>query len=272
MSARRARVTAGAFCLALVGALAVSLLLQLAPPATRALSLVGEAAQLALCAAAAAFLCARAGTRLFCRPALTPFGGVCVALCFLVAVNNLPWLALLSGDARVAAGGGEILLFALVCLLTAIFEELLFRGFLFPLCLARLSHAGNGAWGRVLAVLLSSAVFGLGHLLNLAVGAALSDTLLQVGYSFLVGAAAAVLLLHTRNLSVPILFHAVYNFGGLLIPRLGEGRLFDRPTVLFTLALAVLTAACLAVSLFLGEKRGPFAPKRQEKIGKTERF
>ena len=269
MSARRNRAAAIVFCFALIGALAVSLVMRLAPPATAALSLAGEATSLALCAIAAATLCARAGRRLFARPAITPFGGLCVALCFLVAANNLPWLALLTGAARVTAGGGEILLFALVCLLTAVFEELLFRGFLFSLCLARFTRGGRG---RLAAILLSSAVFALSHLFNLAAGANLPGTLLQVGYSFLVGCAAAVLMLHTHNLVVPILFHAVYNFGGLLIPRLGEGQMFDRPTVIFTAALAILTAALLALSLFWGKKDGFFTPAEQEKTGNTERF
>ncbi len=262
MSARHGRAAGIAFILCLVGATGIGLALLLVPPATLALTLLGEVSQLALCAAAAAILCVRGRMPLFCRPQMSPFGWVCALLCFLVALNNLPWLALLSGAACVSAGAGEVALFALFCLLTAVFEELLFRGFLFPLCLGRLP---SGKWGRLTAILLSSAIFALSHLLNLAAGATLIGTLLQVGYSFLVGAAAAVLLLHSRNLTLPIAFHALYNFGGLLIPRLGEGRLFDRPTVIITAIIATVTAVCLTVSLFCGKKEDFFCPQDRKR-------
>lgn len=230
------------FLAALLLALAVGITARLLPGAGRGAQLGLEAAETTLLAVAAAVLCARSGLPLFGRARLSPYLGLCVALGFLVAVNNLPWLALASGRAWVSAGGGESALFALLCLATAAFEELLFRGFLFPLCLRRLR---GSARGRIGAILLSSGVFALAHLLNLIGGAGVGATLLQVGYSFLVGCAAAVLLLITRNLAVPMLFHAVYNFGGLLVPRLGQGVLFDGITVAVTALLGAATAICL---------------------------
>ena len=215
-----------------------------------ATALAIETAESALCAVAALALCLRAGQRLWppkgrrlAFPAPCPLlFPVCAALCFLVAINNLPFLSLLAGRAQVTAEVGRVLLFAASCLATATFEELLFRAFLFPLCLRR--------WRPLTAVLVSSAAFGAAHLFNLAAGAGIPATLLQVGYSFLVGAAAAILFLVSRNILLPILFHAVYNFGGLLVNRLGEGQIFDTPTVILTVILAVVCAVFLLFALF----------------------
>ncbi len=215
-----------------------------------AAALALEALTSILCAAAVLPLCLRAECRLWPRRGegfafpspCPPIFRICAILCFLVALNNLPLLSLLTARARVTAGGGRILLFACSCLATALFEELFFRGLLFPLCLRR--------WRVLPAALLSSAVFGAAHLFNLAAGASVPEALLQVGYSFLVGCAAAMLLLFSRSILLPILFHAVYNFGGLLVARLGEGQIFDTPTVIFTAVLAVICAVCLLFALF----------------------
>jgi membrane protease YdiL (CAAX protease family) len=165
-----------------------------------------------------------------------------------VALNNFPIATLLiHRTATVTAGGEAVLSFLLVCLGTALFEELLFRGFLLPLCLDRLGYTRRG---RFLSVLLSSAVFGAFHLLNLLAGADPGATLLQVGYSFLIGCVAAVLCCVTGRLLVPILFHFVYNAGGYLVPRLGQGPLFDTPTVLVTVFLSLGCAALAFLALF----------------------
>jgi uncharacterized BrkB/YihY/UPF0761 family membrane protein len=73
----------------------------------------------------------------------------------------------------------------------------------------------------------------------LAQGASVGATLLQVGYSFLVGAMCAVVLLLCGSVLPCILLHAVYDFGGLLIPTLGSGRIWNAPTVVLTAALSV---------------------------------
>lgn len=170
-----------------------------------------------------------------------------LAAAFLVALNNFPWIALVSGRAQITAAPEALALFALGCLGIGVFEELLFRGFLLPLLLDRLPQTRGG---RLWAVLLSSAVFGLVHLLNLFGGNDPMATLLQVGYSFLVGAAAAVLLLLTGNIVAPVLFHTLYDIGGRLISACGTGGIWDTPTVILTAAVAVFaTAALTAVYL-----------------------
>ena len=118
--------------------------------------------------------------------------------------------------------------------------------FLFTLPFSRNTYVVEkylfGMLGTVLIVLLSSALFGLTHLLNLFSGAAVGATALQVGYSFLIGCMLAVVYLHTGSLCGCIFLHAVYNFGGMLVPTLGQGAFADiwnLPTVLITAVLAV---------------------------------
>lgn len=189
-----------------------------------------------------------------CRPVCREWrkNALPVALAFLVCLNNLPALALLSGAARVTAPAGTVLLFVLSCLAVAALEEALFRGLLLPLLLARMGRDRRGVF---FAVLLSSALFGAVHFFNLAAGAALPAVLLQVGYSFLTGCMFAVLYLLGGGLLLPMVAHALYNFGGLLVPTLGAGTLWDTPTVVLTVALSLLAAAALSRALWRATDR-----------------
>lgn len=173
-----------------------------------------------------------------------------IVIAFAVACNNLPILSLLQGSAYLTASLPDILLFACGCLSVALFEELLFRGLLFPLLLR---HFPDTRGGRLLALLLSSAAFALLHLLNLP--AAGPAALLQVGYSFLIGCLTAVLFLLGRGLLLPVLFHALYNFCGMLVPNCGTGLLWDLPTVVLTVLLSLLAAALLGAAYFTGPGR-----------------
>ncbi len=237
------------FILSLAGAFGLSLLYIFAPPAEIIPALLLECGQNTLCAVAAAVLACTGGVPLFPPHKPTRLGVAAILCTAAVALNNFPWEALFSGTLRVSAPVVAVFLFALVCLSTAVLEELLFRGFLLPLCASRMPGGRRGQFG---AVLLSSAVFSLAHLLNLATGAGVGATLLQVGYSFLVGCAAAVLFLVSGTLAAPILFHAVYNFGGRLFYRLGEGVTFGIPTVALTAALVTVSAVLLFFTLFCG--------------------
>lgn len=156
-----------------------------------------------------------------------------------VAVNNAPILALITGTARVDRT--DLLpLFALESLLIGTFEELAFRGVLFPALLEKRRGTRRGIF---LTAVVSSALFGLIHLANLAEGAGFGGTILQVGYSFLIGGMCAIVLLKTGNLLLCILLHGVYDFGGHLISTLGSGSLWDTPTVVITAVLAVAVTA-----------------------------
>lgn len=180
-----------------------------------------------------------------------------------VVVNNLPILALLSGSARVDRSD-LVWLFALDSLMIGLFEELAFRGVLFPVLLESRCQTQRGI--RLTAV-VSSAVFGLIHLVNLLEGAGFAPTVLQVGYSFLIGGMCTVVLLKTGNLIFCILLHAIYDFCGGLLPTLGSGSWWDIPTVIFTAVLAVAVTAWMLYLLFriTPEEAGRIFPNKKEK-------
>lgn len=170
---------------------------------------------------------------------------------FAVALNNLPTVALLTGAAQVTRPLPALLLYALGCLAIGLFEELAFRGVLLPLLLQKMRPSRTG---RFLAVLISSAAFGIIHLLNLAYGAGVGATLLQVGYSFLIGGLMSALVLATGRILPAVLCHALYDFCGRLVPVCGEGRLWDAPTVTVTVLLAIAVAVSVA-AFFLDRGR-----------------
>ena len=167
---------------------------------------------------------------------------------FLVVVNNLPILSMIGGDAYlVHTAPVYILWFAAECLAIGLFEELAFRGVIF-LMLAAGRHTTRKGLFR--SLILSSAVFGGVHLINIFMGAGIGPTILQIGYSFLIGAMCSVVLLKTRNVWLCVVLHAVYDFCGNLMPTLGTGTWWDTPTVIFTAVLAVATTVYLVWQFF----------------------
>ena len=168
---------------------------------------------------------------------------------FLVVVNNLPILSMIGGDAYLVHNAPVYLLwFAAECLAIGLFEELAFRGVIF-LMLAAGRHTTRK--GLFWSLILSSAVFGGVHLINIFMGAGIGPTILQIGYSFLIGAMCTVVLLKTRNVWLCVVLHAVYDFCGNLMPTLGTGTWWDTPTVIFTAVLAVATTVYLVWQFLL---------------------
>ncbi len=181
--------------------------------------------------------------RVVSRPRLEHLAVLLPALA--VSVNNFPILGVAQGTVWIQRSD-LIWLFALDCLLIGVFEELAFRGVLLPSLLERYGSTQKGFRWTVIG---SSAAFGLIHLVNLAEGAGFGATLLQVGYSFLIGGMCAIVLLKSGNLLYCILLHAVYDFGGRFL-MIGGGRLWDTPTVIVTAVLAVIVTVWM-VSVFL---------------------
>ncbi len=182
------------------------------------------------------------GMRLWNRPAR----GTCFVLlpALAVVVNNFPFWGLLSGQAQVVHT--DLLpLFLVDCLFIGMFEELAFRGVLFLAILEkRRSTRRQIFWTTV----ISSELFGLVHLANLLEGGG-PAVILQVGYSFLIGGMCAIVLLKSGNLIFSILLHTVFDIGGRLIDTLGEGRIWNLPTVVVTAVLGVAVAAWLLYAL-----------------------
>lgn len=163
---------------------------------------------------------------------------------FAVVINNMPILSLIWGDAYIIKGGNYMFWFVMECLAIGLFEEAAFRGVI----LLSAAEQRHGTKKELLvAVLLSSAIFGGVHLVNLFAGAGLGSVIRQIGYSFLIGAMCSVVLLKTANIWLCVLLHAVYDFCGNLVPTLGAGTWWDVPTIVFTVILALGVTAYMLV-------------------------
>ena len=170
--------------------------------------------------------------RLLCLPAL------------VIAVNNFPLVALFARTAGVTDPVGA-LLFAVECIGVGLFEEAAFRALIFPFLLGR---TGTGRRGRVIAVLLSSAMFGALHLVNL-LGGFSWGVFLQVGYSFLIGCMLAVCMFRGAGALYCAFVHALFNFGGNLVTgarELGFGSFADIWCTEEVILTAVVGVAAIA--------------------------
>lgn len=178
-----------------------------------------------------------------CRYRLFGFGMKLKALlvsipAFLVVINNLPIIGLATGNAYLTHTGRYIWLYALESFAIGLFEELAFRGVLFPAILEKQrSSTRRIFWATV----ISSALFGGVHLFNLFAGGSPGSVLLQVGYSFLIGGMCSVVLLKTKNIWICVALHTIFDFNGFLVPTLGDGIIWDAATVAVTAVLGVAT-------------------------------
>ena len=159
---------------------------------------------------------------------------LCLIPAAAVAVNNFPLIGLFTGAATVDAGLSDVLLLAAQSAAVGLFEELAFRGFLFPIVLR--TFRGHSV---LLPTVLSSGVFAAVHLVNLLSGMSPAAVLLQTGYSFFIGGMCAAVLLKTRCVWFCAILHGIYNFGGMLVPTLGHGTVWDPATVTVTALLGI---------------------------------
>lgn len=165
--------------------------------------------------------------------------GYLFSLPFLaVVINNLPIAGLATKAVTVTAGAGSTALFVFNCLAVGTFEELVFRGVILTLLVRALPNNRKGAFG---AVMISSAVFGLMHAVNFLSGDPAS-VLMQIGYSFLIGAMCALALLLTRNIFVCALLHAGFNFCGFMAESLGNGMHWDAVSIALTAVVGAVVA------------------------------
>ena len=173
--------------------------------------------------------------------------------CLAVAVANFPFSALAGGAARIDRAD-LLWLFLLKCLLIALCEEALFRGMLLGALRDVLKDSKHGF---ILSVLLSSAAFGLFHLLNLLEGAGIGPTLLQAGYTTLTGAMFACVTLKTGNIWSAAALHFIFDIGGLIVPDIGSGPFQDGVFWALTAVCAAVCAAHLMAYAVRADRAGP---------------
>lgn len=171
---------------------------------------------------------------------------LCTLVPFAVVINNLPIIGLITKNAYIVEPISFVLVFALEAIMIGMFEEFAFRGVLFPFILEnRKSSTKSIFWATV----ISSSAFGAVHLLNIFAGAGIGGVLLQVGYSFLIGAMCAIVLLYTRCIWICVALHAIYDFCGYLVPTLGDGIIWDPITVIITTILGLFALIFMTVWL-----------------------
>ncbi len=170
--------------------------------------------------------------------------------CLLVAINNLPFIPWIKGRCGFAEVSiVEFLLFVLYCALVSAFEEFVFRGVLFSSLLGAFKKSKKGL---LKAMVFSSLIFGFMHILNLFNGAGVVETILQVGYSTLIGGLCVFVFVKTCNILCSVLIHGAYNFCGLIFDStigLGNGVFFDTATIIITIIIGFAVAVFVLISL-----------------------
>lgn len=161
---------------------------------------------------AAVFGCVAWKTRLTPPLLRVRLDGVLVAACVSLVVINLSVPHLFDARSWLFAVQNPITTFAvgIDCTMTSILEELVFRGVVFG---ALLKGWEQKRCGKLGAVVVSSVLFGLVHLINLAGNpAAAFEVLGQVGYSALIGILLSAAVLRTGGLVFSVAVHALFNF------------------------------------------------------------
>ena len=204
------------------------------------------------------------------KPFGKPVNAACFFVALLVAVNNFPFFPFFKGNSYIVNSGfAYVAVFVVYCAFTAAFEELLFRGILFGVIY---ESSKKTKYGALKAIALSSVAFGLAHFLNLLGGAGFMPTLMQVGYTTLIGALCAFVWFKTRNLVFPWLIHAVYNVCGLLLSSsgIGNGIYFDTETVVITAVIGVFVGVFALLTMLKRTDDGECADYARTVLGIKE--
>ena len=166
----------------------------------------------------------------------------------IVALNNLPFLSILSGEASVHGKWWQLGLLLAECMAVAFFEEMTFRSFVMLTVMEKRRASVRDIF---VSIVITSAIFGLVHLVNLFTSSPVA-VILQILYSFLIGAMCSVVLLYTRNIWICIAVHGLFNFMGDIVPSYGNGKIiWDHiPTIVITAIVGVL-AAIFYIAVFL---------------------
>lgn len=107
---------------------------------------------------------------------------------------------------------GRLLCFAGVCLMTACYEEIWFRGMIQGILEKAVKQEKRAQWR---AIVFASGIFAITHLANLIQRPYLvAGTLVQVLYTFSLGLMLGVIFYSSKNIGVVIILHAIFNLLG----------------------------------------------------------
>ncbi|WP_342560567.1 type II CAAX endopeptidase family protein [Psychrobacillus sp. FSL W7-1457] len=128
-----------------------------------------------------------------------------------------------------------IIFFVGFAILVGFVEESIYRGIMIKILLPL---------GMLPAILTSSILFSVTHMLNLLSGQSLGQTGLQLIYSLLIGIVLAQLFVKTENIYPLILFHGLHN----LLQFLGNG---ESSVILDTTVIGILVIAITVLAFSL---------------------
>ena len=156
----------------------------------------------------------------------------------IVALNNIPFLSILEGEAKITGSFWQLSLLLFECLAVGFFEEMTFRSFVMMTVMEKRRATRKQIF---VSIIITSVIFGLVHLVNMLTSSPVA-VLLQICYSFLIGAMCAVVLLICGNVWICVLIHGLFNFMGAIVPTFGEGKLiWDHvPTMIITAAVGII--------------------------------
>ncbi|GIP28083.1 hypothetical protein J23TS9_32130 [Paenibacillus sp. J23TS9] len=139
----------------------------------------------------------------------------------------------------------EALFFVFFTLMVGFVEETVYRGLILHILLRKKSITA--------AIVASSLLFSVTHVLNILSGQSAEDTIVQLVYALLTGAALALLIVKNKNIIPLIIYHFIHN----LIQFLGQdGR---SVSVWDYVILVILLLHC--VWLILSLKKEPALPQ-----------
>lgn len=165
---------------------------------------------------------------------------------FAIAINNFPFSQVIKGEAAITGEWWTVALLLLECMCVGFFEETAFRGVVFLGLLRR--NPESKAWAFT-SIALSSVIFGVVHLINIFESSPIA-VLMQIGYSALIGAMCAVILMKTANIWLCVVIHGLFNFCGAVVPRCGEGEIWDTFTVILTVLVSLAVLAYM-ITVFI---------------------
>ena len=182
--------------------------------------------------------------------------------CFLVAFANFPFSALISGSA-VIERADLIPLLVINCILIAILEDFFFQGIVRTVVEDYFKNTKNRVFLTILTV---STIFALSHLLNLLSGASIASTLLQVGYTFLMGGLFSTIMTKTKDIWLIVVIHTIFDIGGTLVNKLGSGIFQDKLFWIFTVVFGVLAGLYILFNIYVLNKKDneSLEPKEEE--------
>jgi membrane protease YdiL (CAAX protease family) len=137
---------------------------------------------------------------------------------------------------------------------TGPFEEILVRGLILKILLLTMGHSKKGI---INACLLSSAIFGVAHIVNIIHGTGIFPVVGQIIYAAFIGVFYAALFLRTKTLWVPILLHGLTNvstqiFNAIVSPDIMQSQ--PDPSIIDAFMPVVFALPFLLVGLILLRK------------------